>query len=443
MPLMSGVYGWWKQLVSVAYLKPNNINPGSYFSWNQNHANDLIGKVPAGSTIILPRDSLGINGVDKRPFPILHFTLIGPSKLLPYTPNNRNFSLIESTPIATGVLAPSQPLSFSNLAAPNYVNKTKTTIQLGGLIETFAAGACCPASVVLKSNGNNLVLGMNRSCLCASNMFDLKTVSGTSSYALGSEFTAFGGPALGDLNNELVDFSIGKMNLSIPFSGAGQGSYKEFVVTDGGATVNSNIISLLQRKVQRIINFVNTGTPLLTSAEWDPYGSKPLSASFIDPNIPAFFGVFASDIGGGTCIKSNALELDRDQVFPTADFPKVVTALQAAQAKGTGILATIQHTTVANSFFGIQAGLKVNVTWVYLGRATAWENQLSDTVLKAQVVPRAGASLSSVIYDGAFKFFPNYATGATGFTKPQANLLADFTGWAVLKNANIFKKALS
>ncbi len=59
------------------------------------------------------------------------------------------------------------------------------------------------------------------------------------------------------------------------------------------------------------------------------------------------------------------------QVFDRADFPIVVTALQAAQAKGDGIISTHTLTTVENTWWGVPAGLKVDITFSLLGKSCA------------------------------------------------------------------------
>ena len=56
----------------------------------------------------------------------------------------------------------------------------------------------------------------------------------------------------------------------------------------------------------------------------------------MDADIPAYFGINVPQIGQ---------DEHRDQVFPRADFPRVAVALQAAQARGNGVVVTTQHVT--------------------------------------------------------------------------------------------------
>ena len=416
------MYGWWKTMVSNNYLIPSGIPEKAYFSWNEKTATVLKTKVLPGSTIILPRSSLGIQGVDKRPFPILGISLVGPYAEVPFSPSGTNSSFMESSPVATGFLNTGKILSFTDSTGARTEN-----IKVTGMIETFAAGTCCPPSSTIQSTKNTFVLGFDSKCLCADQIYDLKTVAGTGSYALGMEATKLQDPVSQYVN-------IGRKQFSLPLYQSGV-SQKEYAVSDGGNIVNDNFISFLQRKITKIIVFVNTVNPLAPASQWNPYGNIPYSPNVIDTNTASYFGVFAS----GGLSPSNFLI--HNQVFPSSDFSKVVAALQAAQAVGNGIVATLQHTTVANSFFGIKQGLKVKVTWVYLGRATAWESQLKPE-LQAMVVPPPGSPLNVNIKNGTFANFPNYATQPLDINYRQANLLADFTGWVVLQNANLFRNAL-
>jgi len=49
------------------------------------------------------------------------------------------------------------------------------------------------------------------------------------------------------------------------------------------------------------------------------------------------------------------------KVFSTEDFVRVIQALQAAQAAGKGIIATLELTTIENVWWGIPAGRTAQV----------------------------------------------------------------------------------
>jgi hypothetical protein len=110
---------------------------------------------------------------------------------------------------------------------------------------------------------------------------------------------------------------------------------------------------------------------------------------------------------------------------------------------GTGAIATAELTTVANPFWAIEPGFKVNMTFVYLSRAVAWEALLPDEV-RAHVVPaKQPTNPASTAKKGPFKNFPHYSdVGQLELSLAQANLLADLTGWTVLQNKEIFAELL-
>ena len=121
-----------------------------------------------------------------------------------------------------------------------------------------------------------------------------------------------------------------------------------------------------------IIACFNSDSALETNRSWDPNAEPPRKSS-MDADIPAYFGINVPQIGQ---------DEHRDQVFPRADFPRVAVALQAAQARGNGVVVTTQHVTVENRWWGVSAGLKVNVTWMLLGRALNWEAELPEKLRK-------------------------------------------------------------
>ena len=90
------------------------------------------------------------------------------------------------------------------------------------------------------------------------------------------------------------------------------------------------------------------------------------------------------------------------QVFHVSKFASVVSALQEAQQAGSGAVATTTLTTLKNLFYGVEAGLEVDVTWVYLGRASVWERQLPSAV-RLQAVPASDdprVTMPDGIYEG-------------------------------------------
>jgi hypothetical protein len=92
----------WSNRVQVVYMDPLNIPPQQSVAWNQENLNDIISRNPSLSErkFTLPTDS-------SRPYPIIGSTLVGPNDGAPYTSGdggNRNFSLLEMTPLYIGAM---------------------------------------------------------------------------------------------------------------------------------------------------------------------------------------------------------------------------------------------------------------------------------------------------------------------------------------------------
>ena len=85
----------------------------------------------------------------------------------------------------------------------------------------------------------------------------------------------------------------------------------------------------------------------------------------IDRAVQSYFGVFPSE---GSKIYERSYMVDKNQVFSTDDYSKVILALQTAQSDGNGIIANFNLTTVENEWWGIPSGFEVDITFVYLGR---------------------------------------------------------------------------
>ena len=119
-------------------------------------------------------------------------------------------------------------------------------------------------------------------------------------------------------------------------------------------------------------------------------------------------------------------------------------AWQASQQAGNGAITTIELTTVANPWWGIEAGFRCNVTWAYLSRCFAWENDLPGD-LKELVIPNTGnvSDPSNLRSSGPFQSFPHYEdVSQVQLTNEQANLLSDLGGWFVNQNLGLLKAAL-
>lgn len=139
---------------------------------------------------------------------------------------------------------------------------------------------------------------------------------------------------------------------------------------------------------------------------------------------------------------TSSQDFTKNQVFDSASFGGVVSALQAALASGKGAVATTPLTTVENQWWGVQGGVSVNITWVYLTRVSGWEAELGDQAVKKAVQPSSHPEdPTKLATSGPFKNFPYF--GDVDITSSQANLLADMAGWVIGANRDLFQEALA
>ena len=196
---------------------------------------------------------------------------------------------------------------------------------------------------------------------------------------------------------------------------------------------NYGLISLLQRRVERIIVFINTNEPLDTKAA----PTKLAQGVGIDANLLALFG---------HSVKARGVNTSRNQVFTQEDFIPVASALQAAKRAGGAALTSAELQVQENAWWGVEGGWKVQVLWYYLDRVPVWESQLGQPIRKAI---RKGNRRWPLFGHGPFKAFPHYATMGENLldlvelTPEQVNLLADLCCWTVTDNVDAFRNALT
>ncbi len=311
----------------------------------------------------------------------------GPRDELPWQPSNRNYSMLEWTPLTAGVTY-TRDVTYNGAGDSTY-HAVKT---IGGYVEPFAFGGQAGPSLGLpsgQSTGYLTVPGNDVFC-------DLAMATGTSSYADGNDAAA--GTDL------VVQRSAGNLSYWSPAAADPQSQFTNMAVGDGAGVSNTDLISLLVRDVASLIAFVNTDAPLQNSTHWDPTASPNVTTSDIDFTVPAWFGIIAQDLNE---IDEAGYDLVNSQVFETNEFVPLAVALQKAQAEGNGLVVNMTHTTVDNYHYGVVGGRKVNVLWFYLGsRVINWEKQLSHD-MQALVIPATDPYNQAVFIDyGPFKNFP-------------------------------------
>lgn len=413
---VAGVSDAWAYGVSKVYLEPVGINPNVRFSWSTDVVDEIKKRNPSlvSESFILPTNS-------NRPYPIIGTTLVGPTEGAPYKLDAQNYSMIEFTPLYAGQMK-SQVITYQYSG----IFGRKHEIHVGGAVEPFAYSRVGTPPTVALSAGTTAA---SMSVPEPETYLDLAYAAGASSYAPGSFFESY--PLLPQDSFGLpMDYWSPSDRLP---------TKKNWLFADGGVFENIPLISYLQRKVSKIILFINCEQPLAPADKWNVRVDPPASNQITDA-LSAFFGVLPS---GEAKWQNRSYEYEMDQVFAKSDYYDLVEALQAAQAAGNGIIVTKRLTTIQNNFWGIPAGFTAEITFDYLGRLQGWEKQLSPDMYPL-LVPKDNASdLSVDISDGQFRKFPHYATSGSLVNHERANALADLTGWAVLQNADLFRSVLS
>lgn len=412
--------------IQTIYLDPSGLNRGKPFSYDDATVADIVSRNPSFSAsdfyTMRGKDS-NIPGIDDRPFPIVATTMIGPHDMLPATPDNREYTILEFTPLSVGV-AFTDDITYKMKRD----SSDKRTLTIGGLIEPFAFGGDHSPSTGLDSNveQGRLIVPDSDGMVC-----DLALAVGSSSYAMGCSYAA---SSLSSLQN-----NVGQRNYFSPSHPTPSSEFDVMSLADGAGVQNTNVISLLQRNVQKMVLFVSTSTPMYMSDDWNPATDR-LSVDYVDFTIPALFGHIASDV---STIGEDSFDLVGSTVFAYDEWVPLAKEMQRVQALGKGIVVTARHTTVANAKYGIEAGRKVDVVWVYLGRSSVWESQLSDE-MKDMVIPESDPSnLASLRKRGPFDKFPHYTTTIASINKERANLLADYCGWLMIEHRQELKTVLS
>ena len=431
----------WCYATQKVYLDPVGINANQNWAYNQDQIDDIKRRNPElnGENFLLPR-------APTKAFPLVGSALVGPEIGSPYSfkRDNQNYTFLEITPLYTGHVKTLEMEYNKNLK-----KEKKNEIQsrtVGGFLETFAFnrkanttdGSNIAPEVGLANDETSAVLDIPRPAA----VFDIAHAAGASSFAPGTFMESMA------ITAKPAGLSFNYYSPTNPQEAEATGESRrhknkyDTLFSDGGAYENICLISYLQRKVKKVVYCSNSATPLQPSASWDvaaPGGHDVLGT--VDDSIPAFFGIF---LPNKHTFQDRSFEYQRDQIFDTADYNGVIQGLQAAQAVGKGIMYRTILKTVENTWWGIEGGQEVDITFICLGRLSQWEAQLSDDMKKV-VMPDAdkAGDLANTVKKGPFKHFPHYDTQGADIDNDQANILADMVAWSVQENEELFRDIFS
>lgn len=357
-----GVANSWAYAVQDVYLSPAKIPQNTRFSWSPDTVKDIRSRNPALATaeFLLP--------VNKdRPFWLIGTTLVGPVSAGPYKPENHNMSSIEITPLYMGQFKTNE-IDYKKHRLFDLLigDRDTVTYRVGGAIEPIGMdlnSAFKGPEVGIRKGEKEGILKSPPPTL----PLDLKTCAAMSSFAAGAVLEGIGQT---HFFSDLTGMKIPYYSPTLPHPVT-----DPFFMGDGGSFENINLISLLQRRVKKIVLFFNSNTPLKPSDQWNVDVDPPADDQISDV-VSAYFGILPP-------MSYNALrayEYEKNQVFSASDYPRVIKALQASQQQGNGIIATFDLVTIENKFRGIPAGIEAQITFVYQSRLLQWEKELSPTL---------------------------------------------------------------
>eukprot|EP00425_Heterocapsa_triquetra_P037718 CAMPEP_0195081878 /NCGR_PEP_ID=MMETSP0448-20130528/23209_1 /TAXON_ID=66468 /ORGANISM="Heterocapsa triquestra, Strain CCMP 448" /LENGTH=656 /DNA_ID=CAMNT_0040114937 /DNA_START=40 /DNA_END=2010 /DNA_ORIENTATION=- len=424
----------WEKVVGDINLGPYNLDcPDCYMAASQEAKNEIVAKNPS-----LEKAKWTIQRTDRPKTFVMSGSLLSP---VGYYASTQNAVSLQMSPDFTG--SPFYPggstvdynatgclrNTSSAHAASEYAASCgqdkraplEGVLMGGGLVETFAFGGTeakfqSPVVTVQPSPTGPLSLQI----------------------AIGISSAAFVTAA--DFYN-----TTGILNIKMPYTAVPDASHnasedleeRVHQMGDGGNLENLGLLAMLQSGASSLVSLVNTFTPLAKTSELDMCNVPPgtdLSQSTSNSSSSDLCCVF------GYCTSPGFPYLyENNQVFASKDLAPLLCELQKLRDAGSPAVSRQKLVTVENRWWGIPAGLSVDVLWVYPSRVADFEKALpSDT----QAELAKGDA-------GAFKNYPFYATmfqngkeSATNLNNEQVNLLAAQYEYVVKQNAALFKEVL-
>lgn len=431
----------WVDMVYSVYLAPVGIGNHSW-AWHADEVaelrarNEELGDAP----FALPAD-------ESRPFLIVNAVLLGPSASAPWLPSSwSSLRRFEFTSSYVGVYA--RPLLTSHLLPALSIGSTVEQ-RLGGFVQPLGFGGpnAPPNGSATRQAGGSGGAWVRVPAPQPESRLSLGDAVGWSSCASGIEWA----------NIAIINQSQAALSLLTPQAsywppaaavdgGGGGGDGGTDTTTpvqgppstatlfaDGGTIDNSGVIDLLVRGTTTIVALLSSSVPLAGRHLWDPSEREPTPDVDADCAICSLFGV-------GSCLAASFGLQEHNHVFEIAQFAPLMRRMQDRIAAGDAAVVTIPLTTVANEWWGVEAGVAVSVTWLYLSH---YERFYLDLPPEVNTALRAGAFGPSP-WSGEHTAFPHLDIMATAdvFTPSQANLIAHQVAASVLANEQLFQAAL-
>eukprot|EP00924_Labyrinthula_sp_SR-Ha-C_P010618 snap_masked-scaffold_61-processed-gene-0.50-mRNA-1 protein AED:1.00 eAED:1.00 QI:0/-1/0/0/-1/1/1/0/604 len=419
----------WTKLIGDSILKEFGLK-NTLLAYNYAQVQDIRSRNPHLEDV-----NFTILGKDK-PFLIINTTLLGPDRHT--TGYGDSFQV---TPLYSGVPFYKQNRQmdyhrvrkFSNFARTWLRAKDESTILTigGGFIETHAVNA--QGTVDTKEQ----YLPLNNE----SQYMDVKTFNPVDKYftlqdAIGASSAAFAS----EVSNLGYFDRLCPEVLYTPFFSEKMLQFRKYQtptrlnVGDGGLIDNLGLMALLQRKVNKIVCFVNTATPIdIHYKEHSKYVTYKFDQEFVQVDYKAACTDFLSLFG---CIKFMSLQYNymSTHVFKESDLEGVMEGLVKNIVSGKGGIVRKRLKVLPNRSWNIEGGEIVDIIFIYNQKCDNFEKRLPKETF--QEIRKE---------ESIFKRFPYYNTtfqnrASLSLTVPQVNLLSAQAEFVIKENLDLFKK---
>uniref|UniRef100_A0A7S2PMW4 PNPLA domain-containing protein n=1 Tax=Zooxanthella nutricula TaxID=1333877 RepID=A0A7S2PMW4_9DINO len=307
------------------------------------------------------------------------------------------------------------PVSYTS-TDPRSAKLTRVLLG-GGLVSTFAFGGSAPSNRGAQQGGKGVEMHAPARPFC------LARSVGMSSAAFGAQISNL--PGLGGHINPQVDmFPVTSLAHPRPQKA------KRYMIGDGGNLENTGLLAMLQRGATRIVSLINGPEPFITTMDY-------CNAPGYVPTGKELTSQFGNLFGYGNTADDTEFHM-HNQVFPSSEYLPALCDLYKLRGAGKSLTIRRQLTVVRNDWWGITGGSTVDIVFVILGKALAFEGLLPPDTAQALEQPLTSGLNNFPLFKTMFNNPPDL----TQYTARQINLLSAQTEWAIRENADMIRAVL-
>lgn len=222
---------------------------------------------------------------------------------------------------------------------------------------------------------------------------------------------------------------------------------KTYYVGDGFSIDSAGLLEAIRGGAECAVVLVNNGWPIEDKGTVDfcnvpePILANPLlllgTPLGLQQSIYDYFGIALPD----TILRAG-LDYSNNHVFETSEIFSLFCRAQELRDAGDATVVYRKYTTLENRHWGIQAGKKIKVVFVWTEKTVKWELQLPD---KTQAAINSGAydspGTAGFPYLGTFSPKPD-GSDFTAVLPEQGNLYASLTEWSLRQNQEKLQKCM-